>query len=407
MLGRGVDQVLPHSCDPRLHERWVRSARRYVELAEDTNGPIPAPVEFSYPWGDALAVLEEEEPDARIVNLETAVTTSDDRWRGKGIHYRTHPDNVGVLEAAGVDCCVLANNHAMDWGREGLHETLETLRGAGIGVAGAGVDRAEAAAAAAVEITPRPEARDEGREAAADEEDARGRTVAGRRVLVHAIGSTTAGIPRDWRATDRDSGVNLLEDLSEGTARKLAAGMREWRQEGDLVVASVHWGGNWGYRIPPPQRRFAHLLIEEGGADVVHGHSSHHPKGIEVHRGRPILYGCGDFLNDYEGISGHESYRGDLALMYLVTLEWLGPGSGPGDGRIRGEAERQPGASSGPRLHSLEMVPMRIRRFRLEHASPGEARWLADTLDRECRELGGGVELGGSGRLVLRWDHAA
>ena len=90
MTGRGLDQVLPHPGDPRLHEPHVRSATRYVELGEEKNGSIPAPVDYSYPWGDALADLDRVAPDARIINLETSVTTSDRHWRGKGIHYRMH-----------------------------------------------------------------------------------------------------------------------------------------------------------------------------------------------------------------------------------------------------------------------------------------------------------------------------
>jgi hypothetical protein len=90
-------------------------------------------------------------------------------------------------------------------------------------------------------------------------------------------------------------------------------------------VASIHWGSNWGYEISPEQRDFAHRLVESETVDIVHGHSSHHPRGIEVHRRRPILYGCGDFVNDYEGIRGQEEFRSDLVLGYFLSLE---PGSG-------------------------------------------------------------------------------
>ena len=65
--------------------------------------------------------------------------------------------------------------------------------------------------------------------------------------------------------------------------------------------------------------RFAHWLVD-GGVDIVHGHSSHHPRPIEVYRDRLILYGCGDFIDDYEGIEGYEQYRDDLVLMYFATL---------------------------------------------------------------------------------------
>lgn len=65
-------------------------------------------------------------PDFRIINLETSITTSED-WAPKDIHYRMHPANIPCLTVAKVDCCVLANNHVLDWGRSGLVETLETL----------------------------------------------------------------------------------------------------------------------------------------------------------------------------------------------------------------------------------------------------------------------------------------
>ena len=96
--------------------------------------------------------------------------------------------------------------------------------------------------------------------------------------------------------------------------------MRHYQQPGDLLVASIHWGSNWGYDIPPKQIAFAYRLIEEG-VTIVHGHSSHHVKAIEVFKGCLILYGCGDFLTDYEGIGGYEEFRSDLALMYIIELD--------------------------------------------------------------------------------------
>ena len=67
------------------------------------------------------------------------------------------------------------------------------------------------------------------------------------------------------------------------------------------------------------QSQLAHSLLDEAGVDVIHGHSSHHVKGIEVYKGKAILYGCGDFLTDYEGIQGYEEFRDDLVLMYFLT----------------------------------------------------------------------------------------
>lgn len=355
MTGRGIDQVLPHPGDPALHEGYATTARDYVVLAERAHGPIPRPVEFAYVWGDALAEWTRIGPDVRIVNLETAVTTRDDWQHGKGIHYRMHPANVPCLAAAGIDCCVLANNHVLDWGYAGLAETLETLRCAMLQTAGAGRDQAEAAAPAVL-------------------------ATASGRVLVFSFGASSSGIPQEWAAAAGLPGVNLLPDFSDATLRRIAAQVAAIKRPGDVVVASIHWGGNWGYAVPAPHQAFAHGLIDQCGVDVVHGHSSHHPMGIEVYRDRPILYGCGDFLNDYEGISGYESYRGDLSLMYFLDV----------------------GTASG-KLLRLQMIPMQTRRFRLNRASARDTSWLRDRLDRESRQLGSQVVAGQNGVLALRW----
>jgi len=102
MTGRGIDQILAVPGDPTLDEPWVKDARDYVALAERANGPIPRGADPAYVWGEALAILDEERPDARIVNLETAMTTSDER-APKGINYRMHPANAGCLAAARID----------------------------------------------------------------------------------------------------------------------------------------------------------------------------------------------------------------------------------------------------------------------------------------------------------------
>jgi hypothetical protein len=131
MTGRGIDQVLPHPGSPRICEAYASSAKAYVSLAEAANGPIPKPADFAYIWGDALAELARRAPDLRIVNLETAVTKSEDCTE-KGISYRMSPENLPCLTAAGIDCCALANNHVLDWGPAGLLETLASLERAGI-----------------------------------------------------------------------------------------------------------------------------------------------------------------------------------------------------------------------------------------------------------------------------------
>ena len=341
MTGRGIDQALAHPSSPELYESFVRDARDYLRLAEGANGAVPAPVTPAYVWGDALGELDRAGPGARIVNLETAVTTSNRPWPGKGIHYRMHPANVDCLTAARLDCCVLANNHVMDWGRDGLADTLATLERVGMRTAGAGPD---ADAARAPAVLPLP---------------------GGGRVLVFAVATESSGVPADWSAAPHRPGIALLPEPGAAAAAELASRVAAHRRDGDLVVVSIHWGGNWGCRIPHSHREFAHRLIDLRGADLVHGHSSHHPLPAEVHRDRLILYGCGDLINDYEGIGEHDGLRSDIGCLWFATLA------------------RSTGA-----LRRLRIVPMQLRRLRLGPADPQARRWLEDLLRLEGRAFG-------------------
>lgn len=355
MTGRGIDQILPHPGDPPIYESYLKSARDYVALSEQRFGPLPLPVDYAYPWGDALAELDRYAPDYRIINLETALTSRGEPWPDKGIHYRMHPANLPCLAAARPDCCVLANNHVLDWGRDGLTDTLNTLGQAGIQVAGAGKDAAAATQPAVL-----------GRGA--------------RRVLVFAWGMDSSGVPGEWAAGPARPGLSFLEDFSPASVQRIADSVLAAKHSGDVVVASLHWGSNWGYVIPKEQRSFARALIDEAGVDVVHGHSSHHPRAIEVYRGKPILYGCGDLINDYEGISGYEMFRGDLGLLYFVTLDSARGG-----------------------LVKLAMRPLTRRRLRLNTSSAEDATWLAKRMDEECARQGCRIELAPDLTLQLRW----
>jgi poly-gamma-glutamate capsule biosynthesis protein CapA/YwtB (metallophosphatase superfamily) len=353
MLGRGIDQIMACPSDPSIYEPYATSALDYVRLAEEAHGAIPRGVGPDYVWGDLLVDLAELSPAVRIANLETAVTTSQDALP-KGVNYRLHPQNAGSLLAAKLDCCVLANNHVLDWGPAGLIETLATLERVGIGAVGAGRSAEEASRPASI---PLP---------------------GGRRLLLFAFGSITSGIPRGWAAAADRPGVALLPDLGPSTAERTAQAILESRCPGDLVIVSIHWGLNWGYEVPPEQRAFAHALIDAGACDVLHGHSSHHPRPLELYRERLILYGCGDFLNDYEGISGYEQYRGDLVLAYLPTLSPAGA------------------------LDNLSLLAYQIRQLRLRRAEAADAAWLCSVLNREGAALGCELRLQERNRLLLR-----
>lgn len=339
MTGRGIDQILPHPGNPELHESYMKNARGYVNLAEMKNGNIPYPVDFNYIWGEALYYWNKFNPDIKIINLETSITTSDYFWPNKAVNYRMSPENIRCLTEPDIDFCALANNHILDFDQEGLAQTTEILKNARIAFSGCGKNLEEARKPAIVNISGKG------------------------RVIIFSIGMGTSGIPHVWAASSQKPGV-FLPSSDQELLDFLQGYLESFRQINDVVVTSIHWGSNWGYDIPMKQTKLAHRLIDEVGVDVIHGHSSHHFKGIEIYNNKPIFYGSGDFINDYEGIQGHETYRGDLTLMYFVDLSF---------------PERK--------LQRLILIPLKIKKMQLQNASAREIQWAFKILNREGEKL--------------------
>ncbi|KTD10954.1 capsule biosynthesis protein [Legionella gratiana] len=338
MTGRGIDQILTHPCEPQIYESYIKDARDYIRLAERVNGTIPLGNKGAYVWGDGLAELNKRKPDFHLINLETSITSSNTPWPYKGINYRMHPKNIDVITSIPINICALANNHVLDWGFAGFLETLETLDKAQIEYAGVGKNVQQATQPAVY-------------------------TVSGfqGRILVFSMGLCSSGILREWGATLDHPGVWLLSDLGENAINQIKKVIESYRQTDDLCIVSIHWGGNWGYEIPKKHQLFAYKLIDDLGVHIIHGHSAHHPIGIEWHNQGLIFYGCGDLINDYEGIGGWEQFRSDLALMYFFSFE-----------KYKG-------------LTQLELVPMVRKNFKLRYASDQDCQWLIKNL-QECSQ---------------------
>lgn len=198
--------------------------------------------------------------------------------------------------------------------------------------------------------------------------------------LYYPDNSPDSGIPKKWAANGGLPGVHLLTYWDKNETEAIKQQVRQVKKMNNVVILSIHWGGNWGYSISGRQQEFARQLIDEAGVDIIFGHSSHHPLGLEVYKGKLIIYGAGDFINDYEGISGHEEYRGELTCMYFPQIN----------------------TSSG-RLKSLKLVPMEIKNFRLNHASEKDAKWLQKTLNREGKKMGTSVRKERDNILCLEW----
>ena len=225
--------------------------------------------------------------DAFVLNLECAVSERGDRWPDphKPFFFRAPPVAVEALTSLGVDAVTLANNHALDYGREALLDTIHLLTGAGIAVVGAGRDEAEAHCPRIIER-------------------------AGTRIGIVGVTDHPAAY-----AADVDVAGVAYAALRHETPRWLLDTVADLRADPDVdvVVVTPHWGPNMVEAPLPHVRRVAGELLD-AGATLVAGHSAHVFHGV-VDR---VLYDLGDFLDDY---AVDPVLRNDLGLLVVVAIE--------------------------------------------------------------------------------------
>jgi poly-gamma-glutamate synthesis protein (capsule biosynthesis protein) len=403
MLGRAVQLSLPVQADGEEMIMDSCTARQYLDMClqhpsghhdDDREHNVPGLEEIrrrnenrgSHLWGDVPPTIRtmEPSPDLLMLNLETAVTKSiynSDVPYHKGIRYHMHSDNLanvlsGLLELSSPSSpqndgegehptvfpliVSFANNHVMDYGRKALdEETLPLLdriqRENPIQFVGCGPNLQ---AASSPTIVPSYSL--------------------GLRVQVFALSAECAGTPRSWWASAERSGVAGLPglystsdvDAAMEIARPVLMNDKSIGEEdrtstpsgGDsrllFRIVSIHWGPNWAGHGEGPgevvaRRALAHRLVDDCGVDLVYGHSSHHVRGMETYRGKLILYGTGDMINDYEGFEnpGEERYN-RLAAFYIVDID--------------------PDSHT---LRQLRIVPMFMNRLRLERFTPASRIW--------------------------------
>jgi poly-gamma-glutamate capsule biosynthesis protein CapA/YwtB (metallophosphatase superfamily) len=352
MLGRLIDQLMPtHVHEPSEASIIANFKKAHQELQNYSH---------KSPWGDTLPMFHDA--DINLVNLETAVTTFSRKWPDKVFNYRMHPGNIRALHFPPVDYAGLANNHTLDFCREGLVETVRTLKAAGIKFAGAGESREEATRPAVIEI-PRGPGRDDS-------------------LPVHHI-HVYAGSdhPDLWSS---ESGFHLI-DYTSATKKRLKQLLTDEKAQPapSIKIFSVHWGPNYCWHPDSDIRSMAHFLIDECEIDIIHGHSSHHVQGVEKYKGKLIIYGCGDFVDDY---AVTPEYRNNLSAVWRVTVA---------------EGSYQKKLS----LKRLEIFPTKIELFqaRLLDAQDADHQWVANKLRALSKELGTEMdkEPGDRGQVVL------
>jgi poly-gamma-glutamate capsule biosynthesis protein CapA/YwtB (metallophosphatase superfamily) len=351
MLGRLVDQMFPtHITDApedQAHAIYFKAARPQIAENWKKRG-------YAFVWGDTINFFHNS--DINIVNLETSVTTHSTK-EPKHFNYRMHPDNVRALTEAKIHYCSLANNHILDFREPGMFETMQRLTEAGIAWAGVGRNQEEAA----------------------------------RPAFLHSKNTTIACISFSdhyeyWRAKESKPGLNYLDvehftpaDVERISGQILSLKNPKAKEKGhseevNVVVVSLHWGSNYAWIPPRNFRRFAHQLIDRCLGDdlearkkrpsiIIHGHSAHHVQPLEVYKGMPIIYGCGDFVDDY---AVDDEYRNDLGFVY----------------RIRWDPTKK-------RWSHFYLHPTKIKNFSVSTQMPTpEREWLLDTVQDLSKSFG-------------------
>lgn len=218
---------------------------------------------YTHPWGDVLPLLKKN--DFNIINLETTITKSEKRVF-KVFNFKLDPDNAQTLVEANISLVNLANNHSFDFNEEGFLETTQLLDSKKIKHVGAGQDINQARKLEILEKNG---------------------------IKIGVIGYTDN--EPDWAATLEKAGINYIRI---GQIEKIEHDIKSIRNQVDVLIVSIHWGPN---KIERPEKtfiEFAHKIID-CGADLIHGHSAHIFQGIEIYNGKAIIYGAGDFIDDY------------------------------------------------------------------------------------------------------------
>jgi poly-gamma-glutamate synthesis protein (capsule biosynthesis protein) len=286
---------------------------------------------YTYVWCDILQMMREA--DLSLINLECVIASKGTEWSRtwKPFHFRAGLEAIEVLKSASIDHVSLANNHTLDYEVDALVEMLQLLDDNKIRYSGAGRNLQEAMAPAILEA---------------------------KKINVGIV-SLTDNEP-EWEASVNSPGVNFMPiTLENHYEERLKICIEAANKDADIVVVSCHVGPHFREAPSSDYINFAHHIIDLG-ADIYWGHSNHTPQGIEIYKGKVIMYDCGDFIDDY---AVDPYFRNDLSFIFFVYL-------------------------NRERIYSVQLVPVKISDFRTCTATPWDADFAINRMVNKCTVLG-------------------
>lgn len=237
---------------------------------------------YDFPFDSTASIISSA--DLAIANLEAPFTTSDSCHKDKTFTFKVPPYFLGGLLNAGFDIFTMANNHILDYGDEGLLQTMATLDSAGMPFCGAGENVHKACAPKIVEKN-------------------------GQKIAFAGFSMT---FPKSfWAKTDRCG-------TCYPTLYRLRETMLAGEEQADITIASFHWGQEKRTTPRDYQIEYAHRAIDYG-ADLVLGHHPHVLQGFELYKGKLIAYSLGNYVFG----SYSETARTSAVLRALVRDDGL------------------------------------------------------------------------------------
>lgn len=229
-----------------------------------------------------------KESDIVTGNLETTITNSSLREIGKTFHFKMKPSHLDWLNI--FTYLSLANNHILDYGLEGMNDTIKNLERGGIYFSGAGQD---------INDSRKMKTINQG-----------GQTIGFISATDHYL---------KWSSTPTKAGVNYVDmkNINTPKTQLFLKYVSTESQKVDYMVMYLHWGSNYMEYIPKWMETFGQALIDNG-VTIVAGTSPHHTFPIEKYKNGIIFYSLGDFIDDY---AIDPKFRNDKGMIGLVELD--------------------------------------------------------------------------------------
>ncbi len=199
--------------------------------------------------------------DYRFCNLESPISDTGEVHTDKKYVFLGKPRHLEMLKYADINCVSLANNHACDYSKTALLDTINNLREKGISTTGAGKDIKSAHLPVTAAIN---------------------------KLKIAIIAYTSIAYDDSFAGESSPGVANAKIDLISNDIKQL-------RDHYDFIIISVHWGDEYSEYPNEKQIELGHAIIDNG-ADVIIGHHPHIFQGVEIYRGKPIFYSLGNFI---------------------------------------------------------------------------------------------------------------